>query len=83
MQHGPLARFSRINSPTWHCHTVFKLKILSSLELNLTSSSISKLLEILASHIIFLQQELHCHLQSLYFKPYLGVIHMFYNTFAQ
>ena len=43
-----------------------------SLGLNLISSSISKLLEILASNIIFLRQELHCPLQSLYFKLYLG-----------
>ena len=51
------------------------LKNLLSLEQNLISSSISKILEILASNVIFLQQELHCHLQSLYFKPYLGVTH--------
>ena len=57
------------------------LKFLPSLELNLTSSSISNPLEILANHIIFLQQELHCHLQSLYFKLYLSITHMFYNIF--
>ena len=55
-----------------HRHTVFRLENLPSLELNLISSSISKLLEILASNIIFLRQELHCPLKSLYFKLYLG-----------
>ena len=58
------------------------LRNLFCLELDSISSSTSKLLEILASNVIFLQQELYCYLQSLYFKPYLGVTHMFYNTFA-
>ena len=58
------------------------LRIFPSLELDLISTSISKLLEILASNIIFLRQKLHCHLQSLYFKLYLNVTYMFHNIFA-
>jgi hypothetical protein len=53
------------------------------LELDSISSSISRLLKILAGTVIFLQQELHCHLQSLYFKLDLGVTYMFYNIFAR
>ena len=41
-----------------------------------------RLVEILASNIIFWQQVFHCHLQSLYFKLYLSITRMFCSIFA-
>ena len=58
------------------------LQNLLSLGLIFISTSISKLLKILANNFIFLQQELHCYLQSLYFKLYLSDTSMFYNVVA-
>ena len=69
-----------------HQHSIaillLDLRIFLGIELNLISSSISRLLEILASNVIFPQQVFHCHLQSSYSKLYLSATYMFYSVFC-
>ena len=65
------------------CCCIYILKLFQVLELNLILSSIFRLLEMLASNVIFSQQVFHYHLQSLYLKLYLSITYMFYIIFAQ
>ena len=82
IRHHLLTRFHKINHQILHCLAVYRLENSLSLWAELIPSCISRLLEMLASNVIFLWQVFHCHLQSSYSKLYLSATYMFYSVFC-